>query len=142
MFSPPNYGAGEINIFRGNLDSAHAEKTRGGDSFSQVVCNGVMLAFLVTVVLMSSHCCGFVRGLGGGLVWIDACCSKRIENYEDYRSGYKLKSPSIVRHQSYDYRDRFRRLIEEMAVTMTNGGHIDKWRLPFKMAVTLTDSID
>ena len=75
-------------------------------------------------------------------MWIDACCSKRIENDEDYRSGYKLKSPSIVRHQSYDYRDRFLLLIEEMAVTMKNGGHIDKWRLPCKMAVTMTDSID
>ena len=50
MLCPPNSGVGEINIFRGNLDSAHAEKTRCGDSFSRVVCNGVMLDFLVTVV--------------------------------------------------------------------------------------------
>ena len=68
--------------------------------------------------------------------------ARKKENDEDYQSGYKLKLPSIVRHQSYDYRDQFRRLIEEMAVIMTNGGHIDKWRLPCQMAVTVTDSLD
>ena len=52
------------------------------------------------------------------------------ENDKDYRSGSKLKSPSVVRHQSYGYRDRFPRLMEEMAVTVTNGGYRDKWRLP------------
>ena len=79
---------------------------------------------------------------GAGSVWIDACCSKKNENYEDYWSGPKFKSPSIVHHQSYGYRDRFPRLIEEMAVIITNGGHIDKWRLPCQMAVTVTDSLD
>ena len=45
------------------------------------------------------------------------------ENDEDYRSGSKLKLPSIVRHQSYGYRDRFLRLMEEMTVAVTNGDH-------------------
>ena len=103
---------------------------------------------------MSAHCCGFVRGSGGGLVrWgggvrgagsgVDRCLLlEKNENYEDYWSGSKFKLPSIVHHQSYGYRDRFPRLIEEMAVIMTNGGHIDKWRLPCQMAVTVTDSLD
>ena len=87
---------------------------------------------------------GAVSGRGeGGWVGVDQCLMlDKYENYEDYWSGSKFKSPSIVRNQSYGYRDRFPRLIEEMAVIMTNGGHIDKWRLPFQMAVTVTDSLD
>ena len=87
---------------------------------------------------------GVVGGRGEwGWVGVDRCLLlEKNENYEDYWSGPKFKSPSIVHHQSYGYRDRLPRLIEEMAVIITNGGHIDKWRLPCQMAVTVTDSLD
>ena len=87
-------------------------------------------------------CGGGGRG-EGGWVSVDRCLLlDKNENNEDYWSGSKFKSPSLIRHQSYDYRDRFPRLIEEMAVIMKNGGHMEKWRLPCQMAVTVTDSLD
>ena len=52
---PPNSGVGIINVFKGDIDSTHYKQTRGGEIFSQVVCNGVVFYFLVTVVCFFYH---------------------------------------------------------------------------------------